>query len=316
DIIKKYGAEILRLWVSAEDYRVDIRISTEILDRLVESYRKIRNTFRYLIGNLNDFDPMKDRIEYENMEEIDRWILHKLSVSTRKMLNAYEKYEFHIVYHELQRFCIVDLSSIYLDSQKDLLYTFYTTSKKRRSAQNAMYKVLNSLIKLSAPILSFTADEVWKFIPGDKVDSVHLTAFPEPEFINDEFNNKWNKLLLIRDEILKALEIARNDKSIRSSLEAGVEIFADDDYNSFILENLELVRVLSIVSHVEVINKPPTDPDYVFNSSEIPGFIIKVKMAPGEKCERCWTFRESVGKNSSYPTICDRCVANLEERDI
>ena len=316
DIIKEYGAEILRLWVSAEDYRGDIRISTEILDRLVESYRKIRNTFRYLIANLNDFDPRKDGIEYNDLEEIDKWILHKLGVSTKKILNAYDQYEFHIVYHELQRFCIVDLSSIYLDSQKDLLYTFYTTSKKRRSSQNAMYVILSSLIKLSAPILTFTSEEVWRYMPGDKEESVHLSAFPDPGDISEEFEEKWSKLLQYRDEILKALEIARNDKFIRSSLEAGVQIYSGDEDKSFILDNLELIRVLSIVSHVEVINKPPTDSDYVLNSSEINGLIVKVKMAPGEKCDRCWTYRASVGKNSTYPTICDRCVANLEERDI
>jgi len=316
DIIKKYGAEILRLWVSAEDYRGDIRISTEILERLVESYRKIRNTFRFLLGNIYDFDPKNDRIEHEKLEEIDKWILHRLGKTSKKILRAYNDYEFHIVYHELQRFCIVDLSSIYLDAQKDLLYTFYPSSKKRKSSQNAMFVVLSSLTKLSAPILTFTSEEVWRYMPGDKEESVHLSAFPVPGYIKEEFEEKWSKLLLFRDEILKALEIARNDKFIRSSLEAGVEIYADDENKSFISERLELIRVLSIVSNVEVIDHKPAESEYVVKSEDIPGFIVKVKRASGKKCERCWTYRVSVGENPTNPTICHRCVANLEERDI
>ncbi|MGH7888958.1 MAG: isoleucine--tRNA ligase, partial [Thermodesulfobacteriota bacterium] len=229
EIIKKYGAEILRLWVVAEDYRGDIRISSEILERLTESYRKIRNTFRYLLGNIHDFDPLKSQITYDGLEEIDRWILHKLSVSSQKILKSYANYEFHIVYHELQRFCIVDLSSIYLDVQKDVLYTFSPNSKKRRSAQTAMYIVLNSLARLSAPVLSFTSDEAWRHIPGLKNDSVHLETFSEAKYIDNEIEEKWNRLLPLRDEIMKSLERARRDKFIGSSLEAGLEIYAEGE---------------------------------------------------------------------------------------
>ncbi len=312
DIIKKYGAEVLRLWVVAEDYRSDIRISTEILDRLTESYRKIRNTFRYLVGNLYDFDPVRDALSYEKLEEIDKWILHRLGILSSKILKGYEDYEFHIVYYELQRFCIVDLSAIYLDIQKDVLYTFPPNSEKRRSAQTAIYTILDCLTKLSAPVLSFTAGEVWKYMPGEKTESVHLTNFPEPEFINDKLEEKWNKLLLIRDEILKALERARKDKFIGSSLEAGIEIYTEGEIKSFIEENLELLKTLAIVSHIEVA-KVSSKGNNVFESVDIPGLWIEIQKAPGEKCERCWTYRTTVGSDPDYPTLCDRCIGHLME---
>jgi len=326
DIIKRYGAEILRLWVIAEEYRGDIRISSEILDRLAESYRKIRNTFRYLLGNIYDFDPLRDQIEYENLEEIDRWILHRLGISSNKILKSYEDYEFHIVYHELQRFCIVDLSSIYLDVQKDVLYTFPPNSRKRRSTQTAIYMVLNWLARLSAPVLSFTADEVWHFIPGEKKESVHLTAFPEPElikrFIDNKLEDKWNRLLSVRDEILKAIEVARKEKFIGSSLEAGIEIYAEGEPKDFIQENLELLKTLTIVSDVRILSAIPSLSPHVrgdergAQSTDIQRLVVKVQKAPGEKCERCWTYRTTVGSNPDYPSICDRCVRHLMEMGI
>jgi isoleucyl-tRNA synthetase len=312
DIIKRYGAEILRLWVVAEDYRGDIRISTEILDRLTESYRKIRNTFRYLLGNLYDFDPARDMVEHERLEEIDKWILHRLGVLSQEILKGYENYEFHTIYHGIQRFCIVDLSAIYLDIQKDVLYTFPPRSRKRRSAQTAVYIVLNWLTRLSAPVLSFTADEVWQYIPGEKKESIHLTTFPKPEFIDNEIEEKWSRLLLIRDEILKALERARKEKFIGSSLEAGIGIYADGEIRSFIEKNLELIKMATIVSHVEIVNETPKG-DNVFESGDISGLVVKVQKAPGEKCERCWTYRITVGIDTNYPTLCDRCVGHLGE---
>ncbi len=310
EIIKKYGAEILRLWVVAEDYRGDIRISSEILDRLTESYRKIRNTFRYLLGNLYDFDPSGDALGYEELEEIDKWILHRLGVLSQEVLKGYESYEFHTIYHNIQRFCIVDLSAIYLDIQKDVLYTFPPNSRKRRSAQTAIYIILNWLTRLSAPVLSFTADEVWQYIPGEKMESVHLMPFPKPEFIDSSLEERWRRLLLIRDEILKALERARKNKFIGSSLEAGIGIYAQGEIKDFIEKNLELLKVAAIVSHIEIINESPQG-DNVFESADIVGLIIKVQKAPGEKCERCWTYRTTVGIDPNYPTLCDRCVRHL-----
>lgn len=313
DIIKKYGAEILRLWVVAEDYRSDIRISEEILTRLTESYRKIRNTFRYLLGNLFDFDPKRDLVEFKNLEEIDRWILHRLGVVSSRVLNAYDEYEFHIVYHELQRFCIVDLSAIYLDVQKDVLYTFPPASSKRRSAQTAIYTVLNWLLRLSAPILSFTADEAWQYMPGEKVESVHLTDFPSPDFIDNKIEEKWKTILDIRDEILKALEEARKNRFIRSSLEAGIRVFVEREgkLERFIKDNLELLKTLAIVSYMDIQTGYPEAGNVIFKSTEIPEVVVEVIKAPGYKCERCWTYSTSVGTNPVYPNLCSRCISHL-----
>lgn len=313
DIIKRYGAEVLRLWVAAEDYRADIRISTEILDRLIESYRKIRNTFRFMLGNLYDYNPLEHKVEYENLDETDKWVLNRLSVTSDKILNAYESYEFHIVYHELQRFCIVELSSVYLDFQKDVLYTFAQNSIKRRSAQTALYIILDSLTRLCAPVLSFTAEEVWHHMPGKAEESVYLTTFLRPDYKNDEIDNKWKRILPLRDEILKALEISRKDKFVRSSLEAGVGIYANGKIRDLITDNLDLLKAISIVSDMEILKEPPEGQEYTFKSSDIEGLVVDVHKARGMKCERCWTYRTTVGGNKDYPTVCHRCIDSLRE---
>ncbi len=313
-IIKRFGAEILRLWVAAEDYRGDIRISFEILERLTEAYRKIRNTFRYLLGNIYDFDFAHDPVPHEKLEEIDRWILYRLGVLCKRVLKAYEDYEFHIVYHDLQRFFVVDLSSIYLDVQKDVLYTFPAKSQERRSAQTAIYIILNWLTRLLAPILTFTADDVWQYMPGErlKLESVHVTRFPEPKFIDERLSEKWERVLKVRDELLKALEVSRKAKFIGSSLEAGVRIYAEGDIKSFIEENLELFKLLAVVSHMEVASEPLKNNSNVFQSTDI-RITIEIQKAPGEKCGRCWNYRTTVGVSPEHPTICYRCVEHLKK---
>jgi len=316
EIIKKYGAEILRLWVAAEDYSADIRISPEIVERLIDTYRKIRNTFRYLLGNLYDYDPEKDSIDIDSLEECDKWILHKLTVSAEKIIKAYEEYQFHIVYHELQRFCIVDLSSIYLDFQKDILYTFAAKSKRRKSAQTTMYIVLDTLTRICAPILSFTSEEVWSNIPGKHNESIFLNTITKPEYVNEKLDMKWTKILPIRVEILKALEKARKDKFVGSSLEAGIGIFASGDTYFEVRDNADLLKMLTIVSDLQILDEVPENSEYAFKSSEINGLIVTVNKAPGHKCERCWTFRKTVGSNKSHPTICSRCIDALEEMNV
>ncbi len=316
EIIKNYGAEILRLWVAAEDYSADIRISPEIVERLIDTYRKIRNTFRYLLGNLYDYDPEKDSIDIDSLEECDKWILHKLNVSFEKIIKAYEEYQFHIVYHELQRFCIVDLSSIYLDFQKDILYTFAAKSKRRKSAQTTMYIILDTLTRICAPILTFTAEEVWSNIPGKHNESIFLNTITKPEYVNKKLDMKWTKILPIRVEILKALEKARKDKFVGSSLEAGIGIFASGDTYFEVRDNAELLKMLTIVSDLQILNEVPENSEYAFKSSEITGLIVTVNKAPGLKCERCWTFRKTVGSNKNHATICSRCIDALEEMNV
>lgn len=302
EVIERYGAEVLRLWVAAEDYRDDVRISEEILARLAEGYRRIRNTCRYLLGNLFDFDPRTDAVPYDQLQEIDRFILHRLQKLTQRLLRAYEDYEFHLLYHLLHNFCAVDLSAFYLDVLKDRVYTEASASRKRRAAQTALWIILVTLTKLMAPVLSFTAEEIWRKIPkrGDEEESVHLALFPTPEeaLIDESLAERWEQLLKIRDKILKALEEARKEKLIGDSLEAEVEIRADPSLLGFLRAYQKDLEAISIVSSVIL-------------SEGREELEIEVGRAPGQKCERCWMWRRSVGSFPEHPTLCDRCVSVL-----
>lgn len=310
EIVSKYGAEILRLWVSAEDYRDDVRVSGEIVERLVEAYRKIRNTLRFLIGNLYNFNPERDLVQKEDMLEIDRYILQRLQKLVKKIRNSYNEYLFHEVYHSIYNFCVVDLSSFYLDILKDRIYTFKRDSKERRSGQTAFYIILDTLTRLIAPVLSFTAEEVWQAIPvKNKAESVLLTEFPSVEnrYMNQETEEKWKKLEEIRRDVLKALELKRKEKFIGSSLEACVEIEMDSSLKELLNEYQTFLPTLFIVSQVTLIEHLSN----VFYKSEELNLKINIRHADGEKCERCWNYSTTVGKKSEYPSICSRCVGAI-----
>ncbi len=306
EVMATYGAEILRLWVAAEDYRDDVRLSTEILTRLVEGYRRIRNTCRYLLGNLYDFDPKIHCVPREALLEIDRFTLHGLQKLTGRLLRAYERYEFHILFHALHNFCTVDLSAFYLDVLKDRIYTAGATSPERRAAQTAMYLILRSLTRLMAPVLSFTADEVWGYIPGNghEAESVHLVDFPKVDdtYTDEALAERWDRLLRVRDEALRVLEEARKGKVIGNALEAKVELLAGPALLPFLEHYVKDLPTIFIVSAVDLKPALPGGPE----------LSVIVHRAAGEKCERCWVYRESVGQSSNHPTICDRCVAVLE----
>ncbi len=310
EVIEKYGAEILRLWVAAEDYREDIRISGEILTRLSEAYRRIRNTCRFLLGNLYDFDPRKDAVADEQLLELDRWILMRLQNLISRLKQAYADYEFHIAFHSLHNFCAVDLSSLYLDILKDRLYVSPPASRKRRAAQTALFKILDTLAGLMAPILSFTAEEVWGHIPGaqQRAESIHLTLFPEAEtrYFNEDLQKRWDLLLQVRGEVSKALETARKGKQIGNSLEAAVVLYAPDKLRSFLQENTAQLKDLFIVSQVELVSAPPAG---AFASTEVAGLQVLTRRADGEKCERCWMYDPGVGEPEH---VCPRCRADLK----
>ncbi len=311
EVIKQYGAEILRLWVSAEDYKDDIRISKEILTRIAEAYRRIRNTCRFLLGNLYDFDPEKDAVSDNELLEIDRWALHRLQILIQRVEDAYNNFEFHVIFHSLHNFCVVDMSSFYLDVLKDRIYTFKKDSKDRRAGQTVVYKILDSLVRIMAPILTFTADEVWHYIPARKEDAVHLADFPkvEKKFVDEKLAEKWDRLLKIRDEVLKALEIARQKKKIIGhSLDAEVGIYGSDDDINF-LKGFDLNSIFIVSSTKLDSNK--TVPQDVFTSVEIEGMSVMVTHAGGGKCERCWNYSETIGKDKKHPTVCNRCVEAL-----
>ena len=312
-IIDEYGAEILRLWVAAEDYTEDIRISAEILKRLVEAYRRIRNTSRFILGNLYDFHPDTDKASYEEMAEIDRWILHRLQEVVRRVREAYEQYQFHVVYYTLYNFCTVDLSSLYLDVLKDRLYTSKASSIARRSAQTAMTAVLETMVQLLAPILTFTAEEVWQALPSypGKAESVHLTCFPEVNeaFLQPELAETWKTLITVKGEVAKAIETARQNKILGHSLDAAVFISAPEKLRAMLATHREDLRALLIVSDVRI-GAEQAD-GQAFPSAEIAGLSISVSRAPGEKCHRCWVYSETVGSSTEHPTLCKRCQDNL-----
>ena len=314
EIIKKYGAEILRLWVSSEDYQDDIKISDEILRQLSDAYRKIRNTIRYLLSNLNDFDPDRDKVAYADMEELDRWALAQYERTKRKVLAGYEKFDFYPIFHALHHFCTVSMSSFYFDVLKDRLYAELPGSRLRRSAQTVLHEVLRGLVRLMSPILSFTAAETWPLVPGvAEDDNIFLARFPaaKDEYLQEELFADWQRLQQVRGEITKALEQARREKVIGHPLEAAVRLaIEDDELRDFLADKWPILTEISIVSQLE-----QSDGELVgaMASEEMAGLHILVQPAAGEKCERCWTRSESVGQSAAHPTICSRCLAVLEQ---
>jgi isoleucyl-tRNA synthetase len=313
EVIKKYGAEVLRLWVAAEDYRDDIRISEEILKRLSEAYRRIRNTFRYILGNLYDFDPAKDAVDYNELDELDRLTLHKLTKLTERVLKAYEKFEFHTIFHSAHNFCTVDLSAFYLDVLKDRLYTHGAASRGRRAAQTTIYHVLDHLLRLLAPVLVFTTDEAWAFMPGRSEESVHLASMPRPDpaWVDEGLKTKWDTLMAIKSEISRALEGARKDKIIGHSLDAKVVVHPTAENEALVKEEARSLEEVLIISALAVEKGPEgTGGGYTYESEEIKGLVVEVARAPGEKCERCWHYSESVGADKA--AICAKCLEALK----
>jgi isoleucyl-tRNA synthetase len=295
DVVKQSGADILRLWVSVSDYTDDIPFGPQILARASDGYRKIRNTARYLLANLNDFNPDTDAVAASDMLPLDRWILDRAARVVERCRQAYEEYEFHVVYHRILELCTVDLSSIYLDASKDTMYCDAPASRERRSAQTAMYHVLRGLATTIAPILTFTADEIYEAMPGEKERSVHLAEIPKLEAsLSADDIAKWKRLLELRSGVLAVLETARAAKQIGQSLEADVTLYGDVPQSDVDL------ATLFIVSHVDVKPADAATPDAV----ESNGFVLSWAPARGKKCGRCWTYREEVLNEGD---LCDRC---------
>jgi isoleucyl-tRNA synthetase len=305
EVIKQHGAEILRLWVSAEDYTNDIRISQEIVQRLAEAYRRIRNTARFLLGNLADFDPARDAVAAEALPEIDRWALARLAQLEGRVIEAYRAFQFHLVYHALHNFCAVDLSAFYLDVLKDRLYVPAPADPVRRAAQTVLHRVLESLVLLMAPILSFTAEEIWQALPAaaGRGESVFLGAFPAtaPPPDAEALLPRWERLQEIRRQVNKALEEARQGGALGQSLEARVEISADAETLSFLGSFGAGLKDVFIVSSLELLPGGPA----------APAVGVAVARAPGAKCERCWCWSPGIGSSAEHPTVCPRCAGAL-----
>ncbi len=302
-VIKQSGAEIIRLWCASSNYFDDMRASDEILQRVTDGYRKLRNTARFALGNLASFDPATDSVPSDELEEIDRWALAELDRVVAKVLAGYESFEFHSVYHALYNFATVTLSARYFDIIKDRLYTFAPKSKARRSGQTVLFAIADALARMLAPILVFTADEVWENLPArdSSQPSVHLAEFPKASEVDQsELLANWERLFEIRDQVLRALEGASVAKQIGSSLEAKVTLAASGDTFKLLNTHASELRYIFIVSQVEL------------NESSAVDVAIKVSTADGEKCERCWNYSTRVGKSQKFPSVCERCVEALE----
>lgn len=309
-IINKYGADVMRLWVGFVDYTQEMRVSEESIGAVADAYRKIRNTWRFMLGNLYDFDPDKDRVEYEMLMDVDKWALHRLAEVARKADKAYEEYDFRTAVQTIYDFCSSDLSSFYLDISKDRLYTMAPDSRERRSAQTAIYEILLNLVKLLSPVIPFTAEEAWGYIRGREEESVHLSTWSLKDvegYLNEGLARRWELVLDVRDEVLKALELARRSKMIGSSLEADVEIYCSDPQILSILKGFQdQLPMIFITSRASVSDDSSLPPDAMM-AEEIEGLYIRVLLAKGGKCPRCWIRSEEIGKDPLYPDLCPRC---------
>jgi isoleucyl-tRNA synthetase len=320
DIADRLGGEIVRLWVASVDFREDVVGSEKLMLRIAENYRKIRNTFRYVLGNLGDFNPGTDAVPFERMEALDQYMLCQTLAFASEVRTSYEEFAFHKIYHRLNHFCIVDLSAFYFDVLKDRLYISAPNSQKRRSAQTAIWRIGEALVRLLAPIMSFTSEEVWDYLPktARRAESVHLALFPSTEEIvgagsdglcegktgEGKTGDDWTTLRAVRDEVLKALEEARNNKLIGTGLEAHVVIAASDPIYSVLSRHGDQLRYLFIVSAVTLTQASGNGTGSVH---------VEVKKADGLKCERCWNYSTHVGEDKAYPTVCERCSAVLKE---
>ncbi len=297
-IISRLGADVLRLFFSSTDYFEDVRVGDEIITRVTDAYRRMRNTFRFILGNISDFDPAQDTVAYNDMLEIDRYALNRLNELIEQVTASYDAYEFHKVYHAIYNYCAVDLSSLYMDILKDRLYASVANSIERRSAQTALYEILSALTRMLSPIISHTAEEVWQIMPGkDKAESIILESFPEPNsaWVDTELAQRWSRIFEVRSRVMLALEEARQAGIIGKPMESRVTLTASGELYDFLNPYSTILPSVFIVSQISLKKG---------NSDEM---SVEVQSPQGEKCERCWLVLESVGNHADHPTLCDRC---------
>ena len=307
DVIRRYGADILRLWVASSDYQGDVRISDSILAQLSEVYRKIRNTARFILGNVGDFDPNRDSVPFEGLRPIDRWALWRLDGLIRTVRDAYERYEYHVIYHAVHNFCVLDMSSFYFDVLKDRLYVEKSDSATRRAAQTVIYRVLDALTRMLAPILAFTAEEIWSYMPhiaSHNTESVMFNSMPEVsgEKFDEAFTRRWERIHTLRDDVKKALELDRAAKRIGDSLEAEITLHCGGELYDFAKSVESELPAVFIVSGVTV--EPGGKGSF---TGDVEGLSVTVSHARGHKCARCWTYSETVGADAAHPDLCERC---------
>ncbi|MFZ7165453.1 isoleucine--tRNA ligase [Avibacterium avium] len=312
EVMDKFGGDILRLWVASTDYTGEMSVSDEILKRAADSYRRIRNTARFLLANLNGFDPKRDLVKPEEMIVLDRWAVDCALNAQKEIQEAYDNYQFHAVVQRLMKFCSIEMGSFYLDIIKDRQYTTKADSLARRSCQTALWHIAEALVRWIAPILSFTADEIWQYIPGERAEFVFTEEFYDglfplsaEETMNDAY---WQQVLKLRDEVNRVLEQARADKVIGAALEAEVTLYANEEYAKILSQLGDELRFVLITSKAEV--KPLVEADV--EAGEVEGFKVKVVRSANEKCPRCWHYSDTIGTNPAHPTLCSRCVENVD----
>lgn len=311
DIINQYGADILRLWVASSDYQTDVHMSKEILKQLSEVYRKIRNTARFILGNLNDFDPDRDSLPFEKLEPVDQWALHELDTLLKAARDSYLNFDFHVIFHAVHNFCVVTMSNFYLDILKDRLYVEKAGSQTRRAAQTVMYEVLDAMTRILSPMIPFTAEEIWAYMPhraGDDTGSVSFNEIPASSgrAYDEAFLKRWERIHQVRDDVKKALELARAEKVIGSSLEAQVTLHCGGELYDFLAGVQNELPAVLIVSAVHL----HQDSEGAFHG-DVEGLGVDVAHASGEKCARCWVYSDTVGQDAEYPELCSRCAGVL-----
>jgi isoleucyl-tRNA synthetase len=312
DLMKEYGADILRLWVSSEDYTQDVAIGPEMLNRLSEAYRRVRNTFRFILGNLADFDPAKDAVADVDLIPLDRWALLELRAFLGQVDQAYDRYEFTRVFHALDTFCAGTLSARYFDILKDRLYTHASASRSRRSAQTVLHRILRSLTVAVSPVLSFTAEEIWQAQADLKgsAESVFLADWPVLPLLDEseaKERQDWDRVFAVREEVARALEGLRQAKTIGSSLEAEIDLWVDGEgLRSILSSKMDDLRYYFLTSRVTLhAGQAPAD---ALKAEKVEGLWVKVAPTSGAKCARCWNYYPFLGEDATYPDLCGRCA--------
>src|SRR5699024_2442473 len=298
-----------RLWVASVDYQADVRISHDILKQVSENYRKIRNTFRFMLANLADFDPNEDRVAEKDLEEVDRFMLHRLQNLVKSVKESYDNYNFADVFHDIHNYIAIDLSAFYLDFAKDILYIEAKDNHRRRSIQTVYYETLASIVKLLVPIIPHTSEEVWEYINGRDAAYAQLTDMPtarKVENFDEEMQEKWEHFMKVRSDVLKALEEASNEKIIGKPLEVKITIDEKDERTKNVILSIPHIHQLLIVSEAIIDKAHPNAKDYQH-------VRVHVEKHPGEKCDRCWMLSDTVGENEKHPELCTRCADVVEE---
>jgi len=316
-VIQELGADIIRLWVSSTDYRGEMTVSDEILRRMADAYRRIRNTTRFLLSNLNGFDPATDLLKPEEMLSLDRWAVDHAARLQQEIITAYEEYNFHLVFQKIHNFCSVEMGGFYLDIIKDRQYTTQTESQARRSTQTAMYHIVEAMVRWLAPITSFTADEIWSFLPGERSESVFLEEFYSGLFQMEESGSsgtalgaaEWGQVMAVRTEVARSLEALRNSKTIGSALDAEVDLYCDESLHLLLAKLEDELRFVLITSYARI--HPLAEAPSAAEGTELDSLKVVVKASEHSKCDRCWHHREDVGSNSEHPELCGRCVENV-----